>query len=494
MKSVFRKLTNWFYRYHRQLGVLTGIPMIFWAISGITHPLMVHFFSTDIAQRWIAPTAHSAEDIEVSVGEILRNSGGSEIRNFRMVRLEEESCYQIQDALGKLHYFSARDGREIPLAEEQHAEHLARTFLQDFESPISEKQRITQFTGEYAYVNRLLPVWRIRFDRPDQMDVYVETFGERLGTFNDRSRRGYLWFFRNFHSWSFLGDRESPVRVAAIVGFSGLSLVVGITGIFLFFTMRTPRTAGKNRGRSLAIRFHRILGITFSVFMLGFAFSALLVAFPKFSEPRENRRIETPLLSAEMLGEELPQIVRELDFPVYNISAASIEGRVYYQFTTMTSDRSREVRYLSVNGNEWLEQGESQYAAWLAGLISGYEPQRIDEIAFVNQYGKDYPFIMKRLPVLRVTYGSGTGGGSEDWFVETSSGYLSTQETTASRLSGLGFVMLHKFHFLDFMGKETRDIILMLVTLFIGLVSLLGVVAYLCGKTRNRTRSRQSSV
>lgn len=481
---MFRRFTALFYKYHRLLGLVTGIPMILWTISGISHPLMVHFFANDIPQRYIMPEPLPRESLTRPVGEIVGRAGYQEVRNFRMIRVHGEVYLQVQDMDSRLRYFSAVTGEELPDAENLHAEALARTFLQDFTSPVLELERVESFGGDYAYVNRLLPVMRVRFDRPDKMDIYVETFGERLGTFNDSSRRAYLWFFRNLHSWSFLGERDNPFRITVVVGFSLLTLVVALTGIHLFWYMKRRLGSQISKRRKLVIRAHRWLGIVFSLFLLGFSASALMVAIPKYGKEQDNLRIETPPVPITALETSLERVLQEIQQPVYNLSVVEMDGEYCYQILAGKEGRGSERIYIRTDGSMRLEFGDEQYAAWLAEKVSGLDRTQMEKVELVTRFGSDYPFIMKRLPVYKVSYPAATASGINDWFIETSSSYLSGRTTTLSAANGVGFVMLHKFHFLDFLGKEARDIVLILVTLFLCLVSVLGVLSYWYGRPK----------
>ncbi|MFX5130564.1 hypothetical protein ABTC50_20585, partial [Acinetobacter baumannii] len=62
---------------------------------------------------------------------------------------------------------------------------LARHYLGDQQAAIKASRIITEFDDEYVYINRLLPVWRIDFDRPDGMRVYVDTGTAKLGAMVD---------------------------------------------------------------------------------------------------------------------------------------------------------------------------------------------------------------------------------------------------------------------------------------------------------------------
>src|SRR5690606_13525922 len=112
--------------------------------------------------------------------------------------------YQVKDTIGTLHYFNAKNGEYLPEGDKVYAEWMARYFLNDSISEVTSISLQTNFSQQYKYVNRLLPVWKVSFARADRMDVYVETSSSRLGTFNTQWRKVFLWVFDTFHNWSFL--------------------------------------------------------------------------------------------------------------------------------------------------------------------------------------------------------------------------------------------------------------------------------------------------
>ncbi len=141
--------------------------------------------------------------IKLSVQEVLKQNRITDLKNFRLVSFNNNTFYQVKTVDDKLRYFNAVDGVELKDADTQYAEHLARYFLDDKTSVVKSITLQTSFSQQYKYVNRYLPVWKVSFDRGDNMDVYVETSSSRLGTFNTTSRKVFLWVFDNFHNWSF---------------------------------------------------------------------------------------------------------------------------------------------------------------------------------------------------------------------------------------------------------------------------------------------------
>ena len=91
---------------------------------------------------------------------------------------------------------------------------------------------------------------------------------------------------------------------------------------------------------------------------------------------------------------------------------------------------------------------------------------------FTNEYG----FVNKRLPVMAFHL---KNEKKSSYYIDPSARHLAAYIQNSARLEGLSFAFLHKFHFLDAMGKNARDGILVFFALSILIVSILGLVVFL---------------
>ena len=73
------------------------------------------------------------------------------------------------------------------------------------------------------------------------------------------------------------------------------------------------------------------------------------------------------------------------------------------------------------------------------------------------------------------------------YYIETATGILSTQVRDADVWEGLSFSMLHKHHFLDFAGKEVRDISTMFWAAAQILMVVLGLILWLRIRKKQET-------
>ena len=94
---------------------------------------------------------------------------------------------------------------------------------------------VTEFTSQYKYVNRYLPVYKTTFNRPDGMEVYVETASSKLATYNPKSRQAFIWFFDTFHNWAFIDwISNNSIRIVVMILFLSIIFFSAISGIVIY--------------------------------------------------------------------------------------------------------------------------------------------------------------------------------------------------------------------------------------------------------------------
>jgi hypothetical protein len=103
----------------------------------------------------------------------------------------------------------------------------------------------------------------------------------------------------------------------------------------------------------------------------------------------------------------------------------------------------------------------------------------IAETTPIDHFEGEYGFVNKRLPVVKVAFHTPQ---HTTLYVETSTGRLATRVDDIDRYEGLSFAFLHKFHAVDSLGKNLRDIITMLAAAGVLAVSLLGLQLFIKGR------------
>lgn len=463
---------NKLYKWHHRIGLLITIPILGWCISGLTHPMMAHLFKIKPAKRFVMPKAFALDSTSVSLEQALAEHNIKEISNFRLVHYQEESYYQIIKEGKETTYINTATNAKLENGDELYAVYLARYFLGDQTSPIAGITKLNEFTFEYKFINRLLPAYKVSFDRGDGMDVYVETNSTRLGTLNNGTRKTCISIFSYLHNWSFLQGMPN-LKLFLILAFMAMAFFVAASGLTIYgflwktFQKQKPSKSSSNR------KWHRRIGLMVSISTLGFAFSGGYHAFAKANAAKVVP-VAAPVFASSTL-EQFPELLNKIGGRlIKNISMVQIGTENFFQVAWI--EKATETSYFKATNLERLGKGEERYAIHLANKYSKLPSDKILSTTVIRKFEGEYGFINKRLPVTKVQYDTEE---QHSVYVETSSGKLAANISAPKRLEALSFLLLHKYHFIDPIGKMFRDIIIVSLVLGIMLVNILGLILWL---------------
>ena len=494
-----KKIKQKIYTWHRIIGIITVIPVIFWCLSGVMHPFMAHFFKPEIANERFKATAITQSQLPLSIATVLSKNKIDKILNFKIVSFENAVYYQVKTTDGQLHYFQTATGLELPNGDSHYAEWLSRYFLEDQKSKVISSEIITSFDSQYKYVNRYLPVYKLTFDRPDGMEIYVETASSKLATFNPKSRQFFIWFFDTFHNWSFLDSITNigfrvwtMVLLLSIIGISALSGII-IYGLFWKQFKKQPVTnekPGKFR------RHHRKIGIAVAFVSLTFAFSGGYHALTKLKPNVLPKMVYEPTIAIEDL--KVANTALPIDWSKFkNCSVIKMNDTTYYQVQTTKGPKKTITTYIDAISGKVHPNREQAYAEFLAQTFSEMynknaaccemqEPEckaatdiseaKLLETKTLYDFEKrEYGFVNKRLPVIKLAYDT---PDKTTYYIDTATSHLATVVTNADRLEGYSFAILHKFLFMDWAGKGIRDLVTVIAAMGLLVVSILGLYLF----------------
>ncbi|MEO8253404.1 MAG: PepSY-associated TM helix domain-containing protein [Flavobacterium sp.] len=515
-----KKIKQHMYQWHRTIGIITIIPVIFWTLSGLMHPFMAHFFKPEIAFDKLEIKTIPQKELMLSIQEVLENNKIQQFKNFRIVSFNNATYYQVKNIIGDVLYFDASNGKELQNGDKIYAEWLSRYFLDDQKSSVEKSEVLTQFDGQYKYVNRYLPVYKLSFKRPDAMQVYVETSSSKLATYNPKSRQFFIWFFDVFHNWSFMDAiSNNSIRIItmlfllSIIGFSAISGIV-IYGFLWKQFKKSDRLEAKKGIR----KYHRQIGIWISFFTLTFAFSGGYHATTKWDPYTLDQMVYEPTFKTA----EIPLANNQLNIDwnrFENASLITYNDSIYFRcqlqekatgkFKKPTSDTNSkwnkkespktEVVYINAKTNKIAPNLDLEYAEFLAyyftdgapkapccemmsaeipdeGDISLENTKLLESKVITNFENREYGFVNKRLPVIKLAYDTPQ---KTTYFIETATSRLAAVVKNSDMTEGYSFAILHKYLFMDWAGKNVRDFTMVLAALCILIVSVLGLILFL---------------
>lgn len=509
------------YRWHRTLSLIIAVPVFLWALSGFMHPIMTNI-RPRVATQFLPQRVIDTAMIRVPLQQALQMNHIDSFRAFRIVHIGNNWFYQVQTVTGQEPlYLATLTGKILNSGNWLYAQWLARCFLEgpgtkDSSVPahnmammiapgmhdcceaatdqvvrvkgakVTDVSKIISYNSEYKSINRLLPVYRVAFDRADGIRIYVEPLTDRFAFAMDDKRYVFDRIFTLVHTWEwlgFLGKGKLAVELALV----SLAFITSLMGIYLFFTTRSRKTAVN--GLAKARRNHRYSAIAVALFTLMFTFSGAYHAFSKFSDDDRASYFVNPVFHTTVVRLDIASLQAGVQAPLTQAGIISMNGRAYWRVqaastihSNMPKDMMKTVmapvpdtRYISLDNGSVLPHGEEVYAQYLATVFSGRSTSGITATEAVTAFGAEYNFTDKRLPVWKVSY---RGSGHPRYFIETSTGSLAKYVTNASMAQDYSFSLLHKHEFLGWAGKGWKDASTMFWAMAQMVMVMIGLVLY----------------
>ncbi len=229
----------WIRKVHRYLGVIIGIQLSFWTISGI------YFTWNDIEKvRGEHLIRIVEDDINIQKGQladlsqILESFRGlnPQIETVKSVELRlllGQPVYEItyfNDA-GKMYQLvNAQSGEFIPMLDEVTAVRLAKA---DFKDNVNVKSvELLETDSDHAeYRGRDLPIFRVAIDHPSDVNIYISA---QRGTVT--ARRNSTWRIFDFlwmiHTMDY--ETRDNFNNTLIKAFSIFGLITVLSGFLLW--------------------------------------------------------------------------------------------------------------------------------------------------------------------------------------------------------------------------------------------------------------------
>ncbi len=199
-------------RWHRRLGLVTGLVTLSLAGSGFWHLLRNNHRSQVEAAitapaTLLAPTELGTEEQPPRFSAVARTASGLRYRLVpsRMAKeaadphAHHNSAVASASAGPLAHWVNAGDGSHVPDGEAQRAIELACAYSGYTPDQVTGTTPITQFSGEYGFVHKRLPVIRVAFRAPEGDRLYVEPATGALAAWIRNADATEGWVFSAFH-------------------------------------------------------------------------------------------------------------------------------------------------------------------------------------------------------------------------------------------------------------------------------------------------------
>ncbi|MBO9617549.1 MAG: PepSY domain-containing protein [Niabella sp.] len=295
------------YGWHRRCSMIIALPVVLWALSGFMHPVMTNI-RPRVATQLYEPSPIDPSQLIVPLSRALQGNGIATFANVHIIRMGGQQFYQVlvDPAHNDIRYISSVSGRHLTNGDQLYAQFLARKFLtgsgntatpgaqalSDHDccmsaalnilnskgAAIQGVEKVNDFKGEYSYINRLLPVYKVRFNRPDGIRIYVETASGSYAYAVDNKRAVFDKIFGLLHTWNWM-NAMGKMKYFIMVVVTVLALLTTLMGLYIFFIIK-PKKAGSPVSKTR--RNHRYTSLVASLFTLMFCFSGGFHALKAF--------------------------------------------------------------------------------------------------------------------------------------------------------------------------------------------------------------------
>ena len=366
--SVLKYIRKNIYRWHRITSLAVAIPVFLWTLSGFLHPVMGSF-KPDVRNQSLAAIKIDASKITIRLKDALKKNAINKLHNFRMVQLEGKFYYQVQQLKNDtLTYLNCNDGNILSNGDQIYAAFLAKRYLSESDKPkersghhhglaadighlsilskpnfttseVENIELIREYSSEYKTSYVLLPVYKVSFNRSDNIALYIETSTDRLSAAIDNKKAWFNKFFAATHSWSFLNGMGN-VKQVLLGFFSALCFLTSLFGFYVFNITNKKKKPAIQKSRN----WHRISGNVFVLTTLLYASSGAWHAFHKISEKPVNFITAPAEYQLDELQFSLQQFSKKLraNEQLMNISVVKIDKKNYWQL--LVSDGNRQVK------------------------------------------------------------------------------------------------------------------------------------------------------
>lgn len=429
--------------FHRRLAWIAGVAAILWAATGFLHPILTWTAPRPAVQA--PPGSFVRIAGVIAPGPAFSAAGVNEATLVRLVEVSGKRFWLVTTADGARVALDAETGIEAKGVEQARAIVLARHYAALPESEIASARKIDRFSVNYPPVNRLLPVWEVRFKRADGLTMYVEPGADRLAMTTNDQRRVLLALFQNIHTLKFLEGVE-PLRMAVLAALVGAVFVTALFGAWRLVSAR---------GQGIR-RWHKLVAGVALPFVVAFPVSGLFHLFVTSSLTDAPPPRATTFQIAHVVA--LPRIV---GVETADVSVSAGEARapaVRYGVEGMSGV------YFDGAGKV-LAADDASEARRRAGAVSDAPVTR------VAAFGATYGFVNKRLPVLQV------GEGEAAVFVDPREGLVAARaDRGVKAVEAWSFDVIHKWEPLaDRIGRRNRDYLTMLAVALIAATAFMGL-------------------
>jgi hypothetical protein len=138
-------------------------------------------------------------------------------------------------------YLNTSNYEPLKDGDKKYAYYLANTFSGNKDNEVIADSLITKFEGEYGFVNKRLPVWKIAYAKNNNERFYIETTSGKLSVRVDDNDYKSAMIFNFLHKHHFMDFAGKEWRDFSTMFWAMAQIMLVVVGFILYFKSRKKK-------------------------------------------------------------------------------------------------------------------------------------------------------------------------------------------------------------------------------------------------------------
>jgi len=497
---LLNKIKRYSFSWHLLLAWVAAFALLAFSVSAITHPLLA--WTGPKSSAFMPPKAIIKADQVALIEPVLQRHNIQQALVTKLLPSDNKIVLQVTEHNDQpRRYFDLNTQQELNNYDQQHAVWLARYYALGGNTSIAVKELRfqTEFDNAYPWVNRLLPVYKVTFDTPDNLSTYVYTEINALAGLSNTYKTRVQSLFRALHTWSWL-DNIDAARILLIGLLLLCIMLMTITGMAMIFLLKSKRKMTRKA------RAHRLLAYVLWLPLLGFSISGFWhLLHYGFGDTQRGMQLGSPINLSQLSNKQALQSLPNK--PLNQISVIEHDNTLFYRLS-IPANRGKQTsqgehdhssnhnqdkpanpnrqqrfdgipteqggHYYAVQSGKRVPLTDQDVAITIGAKHLNLPKNKVSKTQLIERFGLHYDFRNKRLPVWQIDFDSELG---DKVFIDPATGMLVDRLVDHDRYEGYSFSFLHKWNFLTpFTGRQWRDVIVVIFLLGSILLVILGIL------------------
>ncbi len=469
--------------WHKKLGWIGGTALLLFTFSAFMHPLMV--WTSPQPASFYPPQMTLEASALPDIAQLLDMQNIRAAKLVKMLPSNNKTMLQItqEHDAARLYIDSITGELQNTDYDEKHAVWLARYYTGLQDTPVTQVEFITEFSEDYPWVNRLLPVYKVHFATDDNLHAYIYTETNALGALSNDWKELLQGIFQTLHTFSWLDGLEIP-RIALMLILLISVLVMAATGTAMIFTFK--RRAMKDGKR----RWHRRIAYVIWIPIFALAISGTIhLLYYSVNNASGGIKLADAMPLDKLSETRTNWQQRYENVPLNSVSLVMHDNQFYYRLGIAAGKHGQEVSrhqrfdgtaietsalYIHADTGEESALNDAAFALQLADNLTGKDAAQFSVPEIVTSFSPDYDFRNKRLPVWKLT---SVDDARKRIFIDPASQILVEQVSASAYIEGRSFSWLHKWNMLTpVFGRIGRDVFVMIILVISFTSAALGMV------------------